>query len=104
MLDNAAITTPGFLLKCERINEIEEAADGTTVYRTWEVFAGPIARTMRKKLEQKWKERLQESTVDLKKWCERKDVQADAMEVSAGKGQSVGGRPVEGEADRLPSQ
>jgi hypothetical protein len=104
MLDNAAITTPGFLLKCERINEIEEAADGTTVYRTWEVFAGPIARTMRKKLEQKWKERLQESTLDLKKWCERRDVQGEATEAKAGEGQSVGGQPVEGEADRLPPQ
>lgn len=104
MLDNAAITTPGFLLKCERINEIEEAADGTTIYRTWEVFAGPVAKVMRKKLEMKWKERLQESTVDLKKWCEGKHALGESEGVDHGEGKSEGGQPVQGEGARLPSQ
>jgi hypothetical protein len=101
MLDNAAITTPGFLLKCERINEIEEAEDGTTVYRTWEVFSGPIARTMRKKFEKNWKDRLQESTVDLKKWCEQKHTKGETVDEGA-RGKSEGGQAVE--PDRLPSE
>ena len=69
-LDNAAITTPGFILKNEQINEIEEAADGTTIYRTWSVFAGPVAKFMRKKLEKPWRDRTQDWCRDLKEYCE----------------------------------
>ncbi|KAF2483376.1 hypothetical protein BDY17DRAFT_146258 [Neohortaea acidophila] len=82
-LDNAAISTPGFLLKCERINEIEEAADGTTIYRTWEVFAGPLARTVRTNFEQNWRYRLQDWTRDLKQWCEKKYTQGGAEPTTA---------------------
>lgn len=71
-LDNAAITTPGFLLKNEQINEIEEARDGTTIYRTWTVFAGPVAKVMRKKFEVVWRNRQQDWCRDLKEWCEKK--------------------------------
>jgi len=104
MLDNAAITTPGFLLKCERINEIEEVGDGTTVYRTWEVFSGPVARTMRKKFEKNWRDRMQESAQDLKKWCETKHAQGESVSTNVAKGQSVGGQPVEVKPDQVASE
>ena len=71
-LDNAAITTPGFMLKNEQINEIEEANDGTTIYRTWTVFAGAVAKMARKKLEGPWRDRQQDYCNDLKAWCEKK--------------------------------
>jgi hypothetical protein len=102
MLDNAAITTPGFLLKCERINEIEEVGDGTTIYRTWEVFAGPVARTMRKKFEKNWRDRMQESAQDLKKWCETKHARGESVATNSAEGQSVGGQAAE--PDRLASE
>lgn len=36
--------TPGFLMRCLRINEIEEVRDGSEcVYRTCEFFEGPLA-------------------------------------------------------------
>ena len=95
MLDNAAITTPGFLLKAERINEIEDVGDGTTVYRTWEVFAGPVARVTRKKFEKNWRERLQEMTADLKKWCETKHARGEIPNSNGAPGQSIGGQTVE---------
>lgn len=70
-LDNAAISTPGFLLRSERTNEIEEASDGTTIYRTWQSFSGPIARIVRYKFEDVLKERLSDWCRDLKQWCEQ---------------------------------
>lgn len=70
-LDNAAISTPGFLLKSERTNEIEEAPDGTTVYRTWQTFGGLAARIVRSKFEAALRDRLADWCRDLKAWCER---------------------------------
>lgn len=70
-LDNAAISTPGFILKSERTNEIQEASDGTTIYRTWQVFGGLAARIVRSKFEDALRERLQDWCRDLKKWCEK---------------------------------
>lgn len=36
---------PSFLMRCQRINEIEEVGDGSEcVYRTCEFFEGPLAR------------------------------------------------------------
>lgn len=70
-LDNAAISTPGFLLKAERTNEIEEVGDGTTLYRTWETFSGPIAYIIRMKFEAALKDRMSDWCQDLKRWCEK---------------------------------
>lgn len=89
-LDNAAISTPGFLLKSEQINEIEEAHDGTTIYRTWQSFAGPVAKMLRKKLEPVWKSGLQEWSRDLKKWCEGKQAQGGAESVKPDPAKLVG--------------
>lgn len=70
-LDNAAISTPGFLLRSERTNEIEEARDGTTIYRTWQTFNGPVARIIRSKFEAALRDRLSDWCNDLKNWCEK---------------------------------
>ena len=91
-LDNAAISTPGFMLKCERTTEIEESHDGMTIYRTWEVFSGPVARTVRKKFEKPWRDRMQDSCQDLKKWCEEKYARGETAEESGGRGKSEGGQ------------
>ena len=92
-LDNAAITTPGFLLKGERVNEIIEQPDGTTIFRTWEVFAGPVARFVRKKFEMPWKDRLNEMCQDLKKWCEGRVATGEVKQSVdvGGEGKSEGG-------------
>ena len=76
-LDNAAISTPGFLLKSERTNEIEEAQDGTTIYRTWQTFSGPIARIVRGKFEHALRERLSDWCRDLKAWCEKIEAEGE---------------------------
>jgi hypothetical protein len=83
-LDNAAITTPGFLMKSEQINEIEEADDGTTTYRTWTVFGGPIAKFLRKNLEEPWRDRTQDWCRDLK---ERSEMKAKESETGVESGQ-----------------
>lgn len=77
-LDNAAISTPGFLLKAERTNEIEETPEGTTIYRTWQTFSGPVARVVRGKFEQPLKERLSDWCKDLKAWCEKIEAEGEA--------------------------
>ncbi|KAK5166547.1 uncharacterized protein LTR77_008090 [Saxophila tyrrhenica] len=88
-LDNAAITTPGFLMRNETINEIEEVGDGTTVFRTWSVFSGPVAKIVRKKLEEPFRDRTQDMCRDLKEWCERKAVNGEASGKAAGKSEGV---------------
>jgi hypothetical protein len=93
-LDNAAITTPGFLMKMEQVSEIEENHDGTTTYRTWVVFAGALAKIIRKKSEQAWKERIQEWCQDLKKRSESK-VKHHEKDDHGGHGKSEGGQPVD---------
>lgn len=97
-LDNAAISTPGFVMKGERINEIEEASDGTTIYRTWQVFGGVGARFTRKRLEGPWKGRMQDWSRDLKAWCERVHANGSAGHASdsvGGAGRSEGGQTQE---------
>ena len=71
-LDNTAITTPGFLLRDERTREIEERDDGTTAFRMWETFGGPIARMVRSHFEADFKDRTQNFAVDLKAWVEKR--------------------------------
>jgi hypothetical protein len=77
-LDNAAISTPSFLLKAERTIEIEEAHDGTTIYRHWQTFGGPISRFVRSKFEQPLKDRMVDWCKDLKKWVEEKKGDEDS--------------------------
>lgn len=104
-LDNAALTTPGFMMKAERINEIEEAHDGTTIYRTWEVFSGALARSIRKKFEEPWRDRLQDMTRDLKKYCEESFQSGNYVrtESVAGIGKSEGGLPAD-EAEKQKAE
>ncbi|KAK3057693.1 hypothetical protein LTR09_001877 [Extremus antarcticus] len=92
-LDNAAITTPGWMMRNEQINEIEEASDGTTIYRTWCVFGGPVAKFVRKKLEMPWRDRTQDWCRDLKEWCEKKVEDGD-VESEQVRRKSEGGVPV----------
>lgn len=99
-LDNAAITTPGFMLKCERVNEIEELEDGSTMYRTWESFGGPVARTVRRKFEAAWRERLQDWSQDLKGYCEGVVAKRGGVlraESSVSAAESLGGAPADPE-------
>lgn len=95
-LDNAAISTPGFLLKAERTNEIEEASDGTTIYRTWQTFSGPVARIIRHKFEAPLRERLADWCSDLKKWCEQ--IEAETGESSHTQSTAVDGMTHKGSA------
>lgn len=72
-LHNAALMAPGFVIKAERTNEIEDLGNGKTMYRTWETFGGWVAKSMiQKKYEQALKDRFQEWCQDLKKYLEGK--------------------------------
>lgn len=82
-LDNAAISTPGFLMRAERTNEIEEVGDGTTIYRTWETFGGLGARFVRGKFESALRDRISDWCRDLKKWCEQVDSNPDEADKEA---------------------
>nr|POE72797.1 hypothetical protein CFP56_30736 [Quercus suber] len=70
-LDNANSFLPGFIMRAERTNEIEELQDGTTVYRTWETFGGWAAGTVRKKHGQALQERFADWARDLKGFVEK---------------------------------
>jgi len=69
-LHNAAIMTPGFLIKAERTNEIEEAEDGTTRYRTWQTFGGWASNLVKSRYEQVLQDRFKDWCRDLKKYVE----------------------------------
>merc|ERR1712230_354334 len=71
-LHNASIMTPGWVIKAERVNEIEEAEDGTTLYRTWEAFGGLAANHVKKKYGEVLQARFQDWCRDLKKYAESK--------------------------------
>lgn len=76
-LHNAAVMAPAFVIKAERVNEIEEAGDGGTLYRTWETFGGLAAKTVKKKHEQNLKDRMRDWCADLKKYVESKQGSAE---------------------------
>lgn len=59
-MDNAGLLAPGFMLKTERVIEIEELEDGTTEVRHWQSFKGMGAKMIKKK----WERVLQEKFVD----------------------------------------
>ena len=61
---------PSFLMHAERVNEIEQLADGTCTYRTWETFAGPVARVVRWKYESVLQARFEDWVRDLKAFVE----------------------------------
>ncbi|KAK5134756.1 hypothetical protein LTR08_006131 [Meristemomyces frigidus] len=69
-LHNAAISTPRFLIKAERVNEIQEAEDGGTEYRTWQTFGGWGAGVVRRKYGGVLGERFGDWTRELKVYCE----------------------------------
>ena len=54
------------------MNEIEEAEDGTTLYRTWEAFGGLAASHVKKKYGEVLQARFQDWCRDLKKYAESK--------------------------------
>lgn len=71
-LHNAGLMAPGFIVKAERTNEIEDVGDGTTLYRTWQTFGGWASKTIKKKYEQTLQDRFQDWCRDLKKYVEEK--------------------------------
>lgn len=70
-MDNANSFIPGFVVKAERTNEIEEAEDGTTLYRTWETFGGWASGKIRKKYGAAMRDRFAESSNELKAYVEK---------------------------------
>jgi len=74
-LHNATSMLPGFVLKAQRVNEIEDLGDGKSMYRTWESFTGWKASGLKKKYEQILKERFQDWCKDLKKYVEAKQAE-----------------------------
>lgn len=70
VMDNTGMMTPSFLMKAERVNEIEDLGDGTTLYRTWETFGGPAAHFVKWKYEQTLRDRFEDWVADLKKYVE----------------------------------
>ncbi|EMC93961.1 hypothetical protein BAUCODRAFT_216246 [Baudoinia panamericana UAMH 10762] len=75
-LHNAALMAPGFVIKAERTNELEDVGDGTTIYRTWQTFGGMFANSVKKKYEQALKDRFQDWCRDLKAYVEGKQMNA----------------------------
>lgn len=70
-LHNASIMTPGWVIRAERVNEIEELeGDEGTEYRTWEAFGGLAARKVKSKYESVLQERFSDWCRDLKKYVE----------------------------------
>ncbi|KAK5116204.1 hypothetical protein LTR62_008530 [Meristemomyces frigidus] len=67
---NAGHMQPGFILRAERENEMEDLGNGKTMYRTWQSFSGLAAKGYRKKFEESLKGRFQEWCSDLKKQVE----------------------------------
>lgn len=58
------------MLRAERVNEIVEAADGHTTYRTWETFAGPMAYVVKIATGKDLVARFQDWATDLTKYVE----------------------------------
>lgn len=69
--DNANLLTPGFVLKQERVNEIEEMDDVSCKYRTWLTFAGMTSKSLRKKYGEAYQQKMQDCARDLKERCEK---------------------------------
>jgi len=69
-LHNATTMMPGFVLKAQRVNEIEDLGNGRSMYPTWETFAGWKASGLKKKYEQILKDKFQDWCKDLKKYVE----------------------------------
>ncbi|KAK4622151.1 hypothetical protein CLAFUR4_07478 [Fulvia fulva] len=70
VLDNANLFAPGFIMKTERVNEIEEMPNGGTKYRTWITFAGMGAKSWKKKYSEAIQQRVQDFCRDLKRRSE----------------------------------
>lgn len=69
--DNANLLMPGFVLKQERVNEIEETNDGNCKYRSWLTFAGMKSKNLKKKSGEAYQQRIQDFVEDLRERCEK---------------------------------
>ncbi|KAF2718992.1 hypothetical protein K431DRAFT_229579 [Polychaeton citri CBS 116435] len=78
VFDNGGSYAPGFVMKAERVNEIEVREDGGTDYRTWETFAGPVAYAIRWKYGASLDKRFDDWRHDLKKYVEGRHVRDPA--------------------------
>ncbi|KAH9809325.1 hypothetical protein Tdes44962_MAKER06186 [Teratosphaeria destructans] len=85
---NAGYLAPAFVIKAQRVNEIEEAEDGTTLYRTWETFGGWAAKTIKKKYEEALKDNFARWSRDLKGYVEEQQRGDGAAQAVAEVGQA----------------
>lgn len=85
--DNANYMIPGWVIKSERVNEIEEkGADGKAcVFRMWITFSGFAAKNWKKKHEKDMQARVKEFCDDLKGRCERMFEEDPNLEVEDGR-------------------
>lgn len=83
-MDNAGLLAPGFMLKTERVCEIEELDDGTSIFRTWQTFAGLGARLV----QRKWEKVLQERYLDLVRDVRRRSLILEKRHVAAARGKA----------------
>lgn len=83
--DNANYLIPRFVIKSERVNEIEEKGDSACVYRTWITFSGFAAKNWKKKHERDFQQRVVEFCEDLKKRCEEMHEEDPNLEVEDGR-------------------
>ncbi|KAF2170919.1 hypothetical protein M409DRAFT_18890 [Zasmidium cellare ATCC 36951] len=93
--DNANLLTPGFVLKQECVNEIEENDDGTCKYRTWLTFAGMASKNLKKKFGEAYQQKMQDFVRDLRERCVQlyeEDKKRGTVDLGAGKAGAGGER------------
>ncbi|EMF11874.1 uncharacterized protein SEPMUDRAFT_149730 [Sphaerulina musiva SO2202] len=83
--DNANYLVPGFVIKDERVNEIEEKGDDACVYRTWITFSGFAAKNWKKKHEKDFQQKIVDFCEDMKRRCEAMHKENPNLEVEDGR-------------------
>ncbi|KAK5747230.1 hypothetical protein LTR17_000365 [Elasticomyces elasticus] len=78
-MHNAGSMTPGFLMKAQRMHEIEDLGHGKAIYRTWETFSGWRASHWKNQYEQILKDRFQDWCRDLKNYVEARQASGAEM-------------------------
>jgi len=98
--DNAGLLAPGFMLKTERVLEIEELENGMTEVRHWQSFAGLGANLVKRK----WERVLQEKFLDMASELKKRSLVLEKRARKAGEqGAAVNGvvgKEVGGEEER----
>jgi len=63
-------TAPAFLIRAERVNEIEKLDDGRCSYRSWQTFGSMGAKVLKRTLGATLQDRLEDWVRDCKKFAE----------------------------------